>query len=510
MKQDDIQPSPEAIIDLMDSPTDIERVLIKKAYKFAEQSHKGQSRYSGEDYFVHTFGTAKHLALLGMGSKVIAAGFIHDTIEDTGVGEETIRKEFGDEILFLIQSVTKLSKLRYHGLKRHAESLRKLLIATAEDVRVLIIKLADRLHNMETLEHVPNPEKRERIASETLEIYAPLAHKLGIGKIRGQLEDLAFPYVYPEEYEHTKKLLKSRSRENIKRLEVALKDVKRRLAENNITITKTSYRIKKLYSLYKKLERYDKNIDEIRDIAALRIIVPTAEDCYRALGVIHNVFHPLPGAMKDYIATPKINGYRSLHTNVFTGDGGIIEIQIRTPEMHREAQYGVASHVAYKERAWQKDSKEQHKVTWGKPSDSTQDKPAIPPYAAPPWMQKLIETQEGVSRPREFLKNLRTDLFVHRVFVFTPKGEVIDLPTGASPIDFAYAIHTDIGDHLSGSKINGKMSAIGTKLKSGDIVEITTKESSRPTHKWLGLTKTNLAKKKIRAVLQVEGDQKIG
>lgn len=500
----------------MHSPSAEDRALIEKTYLFAENAHKDHKRFSGEPYFNHLFETAKSLASLGLGPKTISAGLLHDSIEDAGVHEETIKKEFGDEILFLIKGVTKLGKLKYRGLERHTESLRRLFVATSQDVRVLLIKLTDRLHNMRTLEHV-RPDKQLRIALETLEIYAPIAHRLGIGVLRRELEDIAFKYVYPKEYEETAKLIKQKSAETEKHLQKMIKAVKRELGKNGIRHFTTASRMKGLYSLYLKLKRKDDDIEKVYDISALRIIVPTVEDCYKVLGIIHSVWRPLPRRIKDYIAFPKPNGYRSIHTTVFTGDGGILEFQIRTEKMHQEAEYGIASHVSYKTTSDDTHAKRQLGLEWlrnllpfipgkgretaGKDSKANRAKYAI--SSVPSWIREIGNVEEA-TYGKEFLERIKADFFTHRVFVFTPKGDVVDLPIDSSPIDFAYCIHSDIGGHIAGVKVNGKMVTLDTKLHNGDIVEIMTKPSAKPSAKWLEFAKTTFAQKQIRAALAKE------
>src|SRR3989338_7877981 len=335
-------------LDRMSAPSKADRALVEKAYAFAAEAHKDHKRFSGEPYLVHLVETAKGLAELGMSAKTVAAGLLHDSIEDVGVTPETIEKEFGKEIRFLVEGVTKLGRLKYRGAERHRESLRKLLVATGQDARVLIIKLLDRLHNMRTLRFVPE-HKRQRIALETLEIYAAIAHRLGMGLVRRELEDLAFEYALPEEWAQTKKLLSEKSKETLERLEKMVRNLRKEFAQNGIKNFNTDYRVKGLYSLYRKLERKDGDIEKIYDIAALRIMVPEETDCYRVLGLVNNLYQPLPNKIKDYIAFPKPNGYQSLHTTVFTGDGGIVEVQIRTQVMHREAEFGITAHVIYKD-----------------------------------------------------------------------------------------------------------------------------------------------------------------
>jgi len=443
--------------------------LMQSAYDFAKKAHEGQKRKSGEPYFIHVFAAGLNAATFGMDATTIAAAILHDTIEDTSVTREDVIERFGEEIANLVEGVTKLGHYKYRGRERHIESLRKLLIASSEDVRVIIIKLADRLHNIQTLEHVPE-EKQKRIALETIEIHANLAWRLGMGKLTGELQDYAFPYAYPKEYEMTEKLLKQKKKRDEKYMEKVYKSLKKELALHGITENKTHSRIKRKYSLYKKLQRKDMDIEKVYDLVALRVIVPNIEDCYKVLGIIHNMWKPLPGRIKDFIAIPKMNGYQSLHTTIFTGDGGIAEIQIRTPLMHREAEYGIASHFAYKTKA--------------------SEQPEIA------WLKHLREiSAEG---PKDFVKDLKTDFFNDRIFVFTPEGDVVDLPAESSVIDFAYAIHSDIGNHASGAKINGKFSALKTKLKTDDIVEIETKDSAHPTSKWMDYAKTSLARRHVQ------------
>jgi guanosine-3',5'-bis(diphosphate) 3'-pyrophosphohydrolase len=468
-----------------------ERELVEKAYTFAQSAHKNQTRFSGESYFSHLTETAKILALYGMGATTIAAGLLHDTIEDTGIPPKEIEGEFGKEVLFLIEGVTKLGTLKYHGADRHNESLRKLFVAMSEDIRVLMIKLADRLHNMRTLEYVPK-EKIERIAGETLEIYAPIAYRLGIRKLSRELEDLGFRYLLPKEYAETERIAKQTYGEQVESLEKFLKSIKKELAKNNITKVRTEYRAKGLYSLYKKLIEKDKNIEKVHDVLAVRIIVPNLDDCYRVLGIIHGSWRPLPGRIKDYIAFPKPNGYQSLHTTVFTGDGNIVEVQIRTEEIHRLNEYGIASHISYKEGSTKRKAPES--LSWIGHLLPKKD------GNVPGWIKELVEHQKETTE--SFRNNLKTDFFEHRIFVFTPKGDVVDLPKGSTPVDFAYAIHSEIGDHMTGAKVNKKLASLDEHLHNGDIVEIMTKESAKPSPKWVGYAKTTLAQKHIRSALQ--------
>lgn len=457
-----------------------EEEIINKAYDFAFKAHIAQKRLSGEPYFIHVFETAKILADLGMDAQSIAAGLLHDTLEDTETTEEEIKNEFGDDILFLIKGVTKLGTLKYRGHERHVESLRKFFVAMANDLRVVIIKFADRLHNLKTLQHVPE-EKRHRIALESIEVYAPLANRLGMGKLKGEIEDAAFPYAYPEEYKQMEDTLKEKKGQYEENLTEVSRELKKELAKNKVKFVEIDHRIKHKYSLYKKLLRHDMDIEKIYDIVALRIVVDTVEECYRVLGLIHSIWNPLPGKIKDYIAVPKPNGYRSIHTTIFTGIGGVAEIQIRTKEMHAEAAYGIAAHFAYKEQGEKKAKNDKSKFK---------------------WVEELKELKYSPDDPKKFLEHLKTDFFNDRIFVFTPQGDVIDLPEESTPLDFAYSVHSDIGDHTSASRVNGKMLPIYHKLKNGDIVEIMTKKDARPSSKWLEFVKTTVAKKHIKSYLE--------
>ncbi len=480
--------------------------LVTKAYALSEQAHAPQKRYSGDPYFAHPAEVGYLLASIGMDAQTVAAGLLHDTVEDAGVKPETISQDFGEDVLHLVQGVTKLGALRYRGLERHTESLRKLFAATAKDIRVLIIKLMDRLHNVRTLEHVPRPEKRERIALETLEIYAPIADRLGMSVAKQELEDAAFPWAMPKEYEKTRELLKERHTENDKRLEKVEKDLKREFGDAGLRLFRTEARRKGVYSLFRKLERKNWDIDNIYDILALRVIFPTVADCYAALGVIHSHWRPVPGKIKDYIAFPKPNGYQSVHTTVYTGDGGALEMQLRTEAMHREALFGIASHLSYKESQDESASR-RGGLDWlrqffPKLGGVVANNPAITAKAGvPDWVKELAHAHDPQEESGEYLDRLKSDFFSHRVFVFTPQSDVIDLPLGATPIDFAYAIHSDVGNKMSGARVNGKMVSLETSLRNGDMVEIITKPSAKPSRKWQEIAKTNMAKKHIRAAL---------
>jgi len=502
------------------SPEDI--AFVEKAYELSRKAHEGQKRFSGEPYFIHPAATAKILAEYGMDAVTIAAGLLHDVVEDGKASREEVEKEFGKELLFIVDGVTKLGTHKYHGAERHAESLRRLLVATASDIRVLIVKLADRKNNMQTLEHVPE-HKRRRIALETLEIYAPIADRLGMGKMKRVLEDLAFPFVDPDAAAHTAEMRKLKTQETEVGLEKVQKELKKEMAKKGLTAFRTDIRMKGLWSLHKKLERKNDDISLIHDIAALRIIVPTIEDCYATLGTVHSLYRPLPGEFKDYIAFPKPNGYQSLHTTVVTPIAGIVEIQIRTEEMHRRAQFGIASHMSYKQlgKGIENLDKEAQKSRFSALSFSWRSLiPSLMKVSkekgvahgitkAPLWLAELADAHAEVEGSEEFVEGLKEDFFSHRVFVFTPQGDVIDLPSASTPIDFAYAIHSDLGDHLQGAKVNGKLVSFETKLGNGDIVDITRRDSAHPSAKWLDIVRTSLARRHIRAALGLTEPTKV-
>ncbi|MBI2048628.1 MAG: bifunctional (p)ppGpp synthetase/guanosine-3',5'-bis(diphosphate) 3'-pyrophosphohydrolase [Parcubacteria group bacterium] len=487
-----------------------EQNLIGEAYEFAKTAHERHTRYSGEPYFVHLAEVGYMLAHVGMDAPTIAAGLLHDTIEDAGATEDEIKTRFGAEVLGLVDGVTKLGTLRYQGLERHAESLRKLFAATAKDIRVLIIKLMDRLHNAQTLTHVPE-QKRKRIAVETLEIYAPIADRLGMSVVKNDLEDAAFPYALPAEYERVRALLKERHVETEDRLEKTERNLKKALAQAGMRTFRMESRKKGVYSLFKKLERKSWDITQIHDLIALRVIVQSVADCYTVMGIVHGEWRPVPGKIKDYIASPKPNGYQSIHTTIYTGDGGTLEIQVRTEAMHREAQFGIASHLSYKEAAGYQSGSKGAGMEWLRQlMPQRGERKAVHREATtarygianiPRWIKELAEAREVSENSEEYLEDIKTDFFSYRVFVLTPKGDVIDLPVEATPIDFAYAIHSEVGDRMAGAKVNGKLVSLDTKLHNGDIVEITTKKSGTPSKKWLDIAKTTVAKKHIRAAL---------
>lgn len=505
------------IISEMTGVTAADVAFVEKAYEYSKKAHEGQTRYSGEPYFIHAAATAKILAEYGMDATTIAAGLLHDAVEDGRVSREEVEKEFGKELLFIVDGVTKLGTHKYRGAERHAESLRRLLVATASDIRVLIVKLADRKHNMETLEHVPEA-KRRRIALETIEIYAPIADRLGMGRMKRNLEDLAFPFIDPDAATHTAEVRKLKTQETEDGLAKVQKELKQELSKKGLPIFRMDVRMKGLWSLHQKLERKNDDISLIHDIAALRIIVPLIEDCYTTLGTVHALYKPLPGEFKDYIAFPKPNGYQSLHTTVVTQGAGIVEIQIRTEEMHRRAQFGIASHMSYKQlgkeiekldKSTQKSRFSSLSFSWVRsliPSlMNIGKKDAIGGArniaSVPPWLGELAEAHTDIAGSDEFVEGLKEDFFSHRVFVFTPQGDVIDLPSASTPIDFAYAIHSDLGDHMQGAKVNEKLVSFDTALGNGDLVEIIRRDSAHPSAKWLDFVRTSLARRHIRSAL---------
>ena len=452
--------------------------LIQRAYKFASSAHQEQKRESGERYINHSLDAAFTLAQMKLDAPSIAAALLHDVVDDTPTTLKNIREEFNKEIASLVAGVSKLGKIKYRGVERHVENLRKMFLAMAEDVRIIIIKLADRLHNMKTLDALPK-RKQKRIASETLEIYAPIAHRLGIGKLKGELEDLAFPYVHPEQHKWLKTQIKDRFQERETHLKKIKPIIEKRLKKAKINYIDIHARAKRYYSLYKKLELYNMDFSKIYDLMASRVIVPTIEDCYAALGVLHKNWKPLPGRIKDYIAVPKASGYQSLHTTVLCIDGKITEFQIRTPQIHWEAEYGIAAH-------------------WIHPK-KTKTKYYGIKKAQLEWIKELKNWQKNISKPREFLKSLKIDFFKYRIFILTPKGDVVNLPEGATPIDFAYQIHTELGHRCGGAKADGKIVSLGHPLYNGQIVEILAKKEAKPSQDWLKFVKTNYAKNEIKA-----------
>ena len=495
--------SPQDIIDLMNKREKQDIDLVVHAFEFAKETHEEILQISGEPHFIHSYETAKILASIDGSSQTIAAGLLHAVLENPKVTSDILKKEFGEEMVFLIEGVNKLRKLKYHGVKKHQEGLRKLFVAMSQDIRVIIIKLALRLAQMALLGSHTESERKE-IAEETLEIFAPIANRLGIGYLKKQLEDSAFPFVFPEDYKKVKELMKHRGSDTQKKLEKVYRTLQKKFGEENIKVLKTDYRLKGLYSLYNKLKKHDMDIEKIYDISALRIIVGEVIDCYKVLGIIHSLWKPLPGRIKDYIASKKPNGYQSIHTTVFTGETGIVEIQIRTLQMHKEAEFGVASHLSYKEKA----DKENSGLAWVFKLlpfrldffRENKDKEKNGVEDVPRWVKELAEFQLS-SHGEKFIENLKADFFKERIFVFTPKGDVLDIPIESTPIDFAYAIHSDIGNHIFGAKVNAKFVALDTKLQNGDVIEIQTKPNSHPSEKWLQVAKTSFAQKQIKMAL---------
>lgn len=463
--------------------------LIERAYQFAAKTHKGQKRLSGDPYMTHLLAVAEALADWKLDSVSIAAGLLHDTVEDGGVKLEVIKKKFGRDVAALVDGVTKIGEIKLRGSKEEEfiENLRKMIVVMARDLRVVLIKLADRYHNIQTLAPLP-PEKQKRIARETLEVYAPLSERLGIGEMKGKLEDLAFPYVYPKEYKWIKKYSTPYYKEANQYIKKLKREVLKSLAEKGIR-AQVHGRAKHLYSLYQKLCRpeIDKEITKVYDLMALRIIVDTVEQCYVALGVIHELYKPLPSVgVRDFIAQPKPNGYRSIHTTVFALDGRITEIQIRTKEMHEEAENGIAAHWYF--------SQQKGKGV----KDSQVEAGFFAPTEKMAWVKELVKWQKEITDSKEFIDSLKFDALRHRNFIFSPKGDVFDLPAGATPVDFAYAVHTELGDRCGGAKVDGKLVSLDYKLKSGQVVEIIPSKTKKgPSRDWLNFVVTRVAKREI-------------
>src|SRR5581483_9584670 len=453
--------------------------LIRKAYEYSQKIHAGQSRASGEPYLVHPLEVALVLAEMKMDPVAIAAGLLHDSVEDTSVTIVDIRKEFGEQVAHIVEGVTKIGAIDFATREeQQAENLRKMMLAMVDDIRVVLIKLADRLHNMRTLEHL-EPDRQQKIARETLDIYASIEHRLGMGKIRGELEDLGFRYVDPIGYEQLHSAVEARRKAGeafLGRVEAEFRD---KLKEAGITANVES-RIKRLYSIQKKLTRQRISVDQVYDLFAMRVITRSVQDCYAVLGIIHNLWRPVPGRIKDFIAMPRPNFYQSLHTSVIAEEGTPFEVQIRTEEMHKMAEEGIAAHWKYKDGPV-----------------SAQDEQRLA------WLRQVVEWQRDVSDPNEFLSTLKIDLYPEEVYTFTPKGKVVVLPRESTPIDFAYSIHTEVGHTCVGAKVNGRMVPLRHKLHSGDIVEIITQPGHKPSRDWLGVVRSSRARNKIKHWLNV-------
>ena len=449
--------------------------IIRKAWAFCLQQHEGQKRASGEPYVIHPLEVGQVLAELKMDSTAIAAGLLHDAVEDTDVTKEEIAKRFGEQVAHIVEGVTKLDKIKFANREDHqAENIRKMLLAMVSDIRVVIIKLADRLHNMRTLEHL-KPEKQQKIARETLDIYAPLAHRLGMGKLRGELEDLAFRYTDPFAYEQVSsevEALRGAGEDFLQRIVAQLEE---KLREHHLR-GRVEWRIKRLYSIQQKLAAQQIPVDQVYDLLAIRVICETVQDCYAVLGLLHSVWRPVPGRIKDFIAMPRPNLYQSLHTTLIAPGGHQFEVQIRTEDMHRVAEEGIAAHWKYK----------------AGDSVSAKDEQRLA------WVRQLMEWQREMTDPNEFMSTLKIDLYPEEVYTFTPKGKVVVLPKDASPIDFAYAIHTEVGNTTVGAKVNGRIVPLRTRLRNGDIVEITTQTGHAPSRDWLSFTKSSRARNKIK------------
>jgi GTP pyrophosphokinase len=455
--------------------------LMRLAYDYAAEAHAGQTRKSGEPYIIHPLAAAYILAEMRIDPSIVTATLLHDVPEDTDRTLEDIAHNFGSDIASMVSGITKLGKLKYRGVERYIENLRKMFIAMAEDVRVMIIKFADRAHNLETLGALP-PQKRYRIALESLEIYAPIASRLGMDEMKGRLEDLAFEFVYPKEYARIKQIRDERLHGKEDYFKEIQKKVTDALAAADVSVIEVQGRNKRLFSFYQKMLRKDNEQTRIYDMVAIRIIVPTIGDCYATLGILHNIWKPVGGRIKDYISQPKPNGYQSLHTTVFGVDGEHIEFQIRTLEMHEEAQFGVAAHWHYDENGERMPKREVQ------------------------WAQELAEIQKDMLNKLQDLEELKIDFLQTRIFVFTPKGDVIDLPEQATPVDFAYHIHTDIGNKCIAARVNDKMVSLDARLRNGDVVDIITdKNRKSPNPEWLDFVKTHSARNHIKNAQKKSG-----
>lgn len=472
----------EFIIKVESFNSNVDIPLVRRAYEFCDRAHAGQKRESGDPFIEHCLEVAFILAELHMDSSTIAAGLLHDVLEDTPVTKEKIRSEFGDEIAELVDGVTKLGEFQFQSLEEEqVEYFRKLLLSMAKDIRVIVIKLADRLHNMRTLEHL-DKERIARIAAETRDVYAPLAHRFGMGRIKWELEDLAFKYLEPEAYRDLMEKVQARRDEREAFVQSVIAPLSAQLEKAGIRAEITG-RAKHFDSIHRKMKARQKPFDEIYDLSAIRVIVETVRDCYHVLGLVHQLWTPIRESFDDYIALPKSNGYQSLHTTVIGPQNRPVEIQIRTHQMHRLAEFGIAAHWLYKE---------------GKKAADEGDRQVA-------WLREVLEWQKDMASPTEFLEYLKLDLYADEVFVFTPRGELRELPKGATPLDFAYAIHSDVGNRCVGARINGVMRPLSSELKSGDEVEIITSPHQTPTQDWLKLVRTSRARSKIRHYLKMKG-----
>jgi len=456
-------------------PTD-DAALIRRAWEFCVSHHKGQMRASGEPYIIHPLEVAEVLAEMKMDATAISAGLLHDAVEDTPATSEEIGEKFGDQVAHIVEGVTKIDKIQFANREdRQAENVRKMLLAMVSDVRVVLIKLADRLHNMRTLEHL-KPERQQAIARETMDIYAPLAHRLGMGKVRGELEDLAFRYTDPVGYEQVSAAVEARRLDGEQFLRGVEDTLVEQLRENGIE-ARVEWRIKRLYSIYQKLQRQKISFDQVYDFLAIRVITQDVAACYAVFGLIHTLWRPVPGRIKDFIAIPRANRYQSLHTTVIGEGGHQFEVQIRTEEMHRIAEEGIAAHWKYKAGEGSVDARDEERLN---------------------WIRQLVEWQKEMTDPNEFLSSLKMDLYPDEVYTFTPKGKVVVVPADGTPVDFAYTIHTEVGHTCVGAKVNGRMVPLRTKLRTGDIVEIVTQKDHKPSRDWLTFVKSPRARNKIK------------
>ena len=456
--------------------------LLRRAYVFSALEHKGQVRHSGEPYLVHPLEVATILTDMKMDAVTIAAGLLHDVVEDTLTTTERLEQTFGREVAHLVEGVTKISAITFSSSEeRQAENFRKMLLAMVDDIRVILVKLADRLHNMRTLSVLPE-DRRQRIAQETLDIYAPIANRLGMAKLKNELEELAFRFLEPESYDVLKAGVERRRKASEGVVEELRRTILKKLADAQVPVVEVSGRTKRLYSIHQKLRRQRIDFDRVYDFVALRIVTKSVKDCYAALGIIHQTWSPVPGRIKDFIAMPRPNGYQSLHTSVISESGFPFEVQIRTEDMHIRAEEGIAAHWKYKE---------------GRVGAARDE-----PYFV--WLRQLLEWQQEVRDPQEFIQNLKIDLYPEEVYTFTPKGQVKPLPRGATPVDFAYSIHTDVGARCVGAKVNGRMVPLRTLLKNGDIVEIVTQAKHKPSRDWLNFVVTSKARNKIKHFLEAE------